>query len=99
MDYAIEEENAIAAKIEQWKIFKKDGRTIVDVNKANKPREMECKQIESAKQIDWKEVRYDEKQRKTYMSWMKNRRKEKDIKHIRRIPVKIKWKSPEKRKD
>ena len=97
MDYAIEEENAITAKLGQWKMLTNDGRTIIDGSKLNKPRERVCKQIESATGIEWNEVKHDEKQRKRNFSRMKNRRKEKQTKYIKRIPIKVKWKSPETR--
>ena len=52
MDCAIEEENTIIVKLGQCKMFKNEGRTIIDGNKVNKPRETECKQIESAIEIE-----------------------------------------------
>lgn len=42
MDYAIEEENAITAKLGQCKMLTNDGRNIIDGSKVNKPREREC---------------------------------------------------------
>ena len=51
-DYAIEEENAITAKLGQYKMLTNDGRNIIVGSKVNKPRERECKQTVSATEIE-----------------------------------------------